>query len=57
METDIELVNNEHKLNFDSNTLYTILIDTKFSTIREELLLLYDYQNKIVHNIHENINN
>jgi 5-methylcytosine-specific restriction endonuclease McrA len=57
METDIELAYNEYKSNFDSNTLYTIPIDTKFSTIREELLSLYDYQNKIVRNIRENINN
>jgi 5-methylcytosine-specific restriction endonuclease McrA len=57
IETDIELAYGIYKQNFDSNTLHNIAVDNKFHICKNDLLSLYDYQNRIVRNIRENINN
>jgi 5-methylcytosine-specific restriction endonuclease McrA len=57
IETDIKSAYDKYKSNFDLNTLYQIAIDKKFDDHKSELLSLYDYQNKIIRDIRENIKN
>jgi hypothetical protein len=57
IETEIKLAYDKYKLNFDINTLYKIPIDSQFSIHKSELLSLYNYQNRIIRNIRENIKN
>lgn len=44
-----------YKNNFDINALHLVSADCKFNDSKNELLTLYDYQNKAIRNIRENI--
>lgn len=57
VEADIVSAYNAYKSNFDLNTLHLLSDTNRFHGIKKELLSLYNYQNKIVCNIRENIAN